>query len=368
MSNTPRSQAGRLICVLVAAWLIDCGGKSDKSPATPTDPSANRVVSIAISGVPAGSLVPGSSFQLVGTATYANGSSQDASSTIAWSSSNPAVIAVTPSGRATAGAPGDADVIASLSGVVSRQGVQVRAADQSDGAFRVAILTVSAKPPPAVDVDRVFARANDMLFLKTGARMTVVDRATGSSNPSSAATLYINAHPADPPDGVLVLSDDATATEFGGYSVSLPHPTTATANRYPSPYVGSNRTYIAVIDFFHKYSRCGYNSQGDHVSNVSFGGECRNVSGLQCVLRSDGAYWVCPGSPSDLYADQDYFIGSSIVHEFMHPFGPAGNGDHYGTPTCTARTGMSAADQANLVLFQQNYGMCPDVYPNFKRR
>jgi hypothetical protein len=32
------------------------------------------------------------------------------------------------------------------------------------------------------------------------------------------------------------------------------------------------------------------------------------------------------------------------------------------------RAGMSAANAANLALFQQNCGMCPDIYPLFRRR
>ena len=124
---------------------------------------------------------------------------------------------------------------------------------------------------------------------------------------------------------------------------------------------------IAAVDFSHKYARCGYNDQGDRVSNTSFGGECRNSTGLMCVLRTDGAYWVCPNSLSDLYAEQDYFIAGTFVHEFMHPFGAAGNNYHYGTALCAARTGISAGDAANLVPFQRSFGMCPDLFLNFRR-
>jgi hypothetical protein len=49
-------------------------------------------------------------------------------------------------------------------------------------------------------------------------------------------------------------------------------------------------------------------------------------------------------------------------------YGRAGNFDHYGTAQCMSRTGMSQADARNLTLFQQSFGMCPDVYNQFRHR
>jgi len=83
---------------------------------------------------------------------------------------------------------------------------------------------------------------------------------------------------------------------------------------------------------------------------------------------NNGRYWTCPDALTDLYADSDYFAACTVVHEFMHPFGPEGNNDHYGTSQCTARTGMSAADAQDLRLFQQSCGMCPDLYSKFRHQ
>ena len=81
-----------------------------------------------------------------------------------------------------------------------------------------------------------------------------------------------------------------------------------------------------------------------------------------------GTQWTCNYALNDLYANHDYFTGCTIVHEFMHPFGSAGNFDHYGTAQCTQRTGMSNGDAMDIRLAQQNCGICPDLYRNFRRQ
>lgn len=70
----------------------------------------------------------------------------------------------------------------------------------------------------------------------------------------------------------------------------------------------------------------------------------------------------------NLYAQPDVFTASSIVHEFMHPFGSAGNNDHYSTPACRARLGMSPGASTDLRLSQEHCGMCPDLFLNFRPR
>lgn len=232
--------------------------------------------------------------------------------------------------------------------------------------FRVVVLLSSTKVPGDGDVQRVFARANDILFQKTGERMSQLDVVTlGPGSPLTQAVDYVNAHAASPPDGILAFADDFTAITYGGYSQTFALPA-GHVNRFPSPVVGAYRGYLAVVHFFHLYARCGYDSAGNRVSNRSTGGECRNRTGLTCV--SNGRYWMCPDAVDDLYADADYFTGCSVVHEFMHPFGTDGNFDHYGTTQCMSRTGMSQADAQNVALFQQNCGMCPDLYGKFRHR
>jgi hypothetical protein len=234
-----------------------------------------------------------------------------------------------------------------------------------DGTFRVAVLLGATRMPAPDDARRVFGLAQDILFQKTGARMSEFDLVTVPIAPPFWQAVSYVANSTSPPDGVLAFADDSAATTFGGYSetfsLGTPH-----VNRFPSPVMGENQGYLAVVDFFHKYARCGYDGSGNRVSDRSFGGECRNQAGLACV--DNGRYWTCPDSLHDLYSEPDYFTACTVVHEFMHPFGSEGNLDHYGTAQCSARTGMSPAEALNRTGFQQSCGMCPDLFGKFRHR
>jgi hypothetical protein len=233
-----------------------------------------------------------------------------------------------------------------------------------DRAFQVAVLLNASQSPSDEDVRRVLARADDILFRKTGERMKQTDlRTVAPGDPLSRAQAYVQEQ-STPPDGVLFFSDDATASRFGGYSVTFPLPAPH-ANRYPSPVKSRNSAYLAVVHYAHKYGRCGYDDAGNRIGQTSSGGECRGRDGVVCV--DNGRYWICPGTESDPSAEPDYFVASTIVHEFLHPFGSDGNGDHYGTPQCMARTGMSQSDAFDRVLSQQSCGMCPDLFTRFRR-
>jgi hypothetical protein len=196
--------------------------------------------------------------------------------------------------------------------------------------------------------------------------MTMVDlAAVGPGNALDRSREYMTGLAGGHPDGVLALSDDPTAATFGGYAVAFLVPPPY-ANRYPTPQ-GDTRAYMAAVHFDHKYSRCGYDESGTvRIADRSANGECRNRAGLTCV--NNGRYWQCPDSLEHLYSEPDRFTACTIVHEFMHPFGSAGNNDHYGTPTCRTRMGMTLPASQDLRLFQEHCGMCPDVYLQFRRR
>jgi hypothetical protein len=240
-----------------------------------------------------------------------------------------------------------------------------------DGVFSVAII-VDAQLPEGEgaqqDVLRVFDRANRKLFQRTGEAMRLTEVVYGMARGSSVAELafrYARSVARDPPDGVVILTNDATASLFGGYSFSI-DPGYPYTNEYPSarPGIGPNRLHVGVIDFTHPYSRCGYDDAGNRVSDFSVGGECRNHPGVSCVRRPSGrAEWTCPDTGDDLYSDHDYFVGCNMVHEFMHAYGfeSDGNLDHWATPPCLARSPLNAMGNA-----QDYCGMCPDVYPRFR--
>jgi Bacterial Ig-like domain (group 2) len=347
---------GAALCACLAA----CGGDSPG----PTGPSAT-LNSVAIDGLPAGILQVGQTVQARAMGTYSDGSTREVQAS--WSSSNTSILTVSPTGMVAAVATGAAEISASVSGVTGRRSQTVASAADSENEFRVAIMVTATTAPAASDVTRVLARAAEILFQKTGERLRDLGFASGSSgDPTSQANRYLATLPNPMPDGVLALADDANAISFGGYSTTTPLPGSF-VNRFPSPnFFGATRAYVAVVDFVHKYARCGYDDAGNRISDRSAGGECRNQSGLLCA--NNGRYWQCPDTFSDLYSQPDVFPACTIVHEFMHPFGPAGNADHYGTATCTGRTGMSPVDAVDRRKFQESCGMCPDVYQNFRRR
>ena len=353
----------RLASVALAAFaLAQCGG----SGGPPTSPPLTAS-SLQITGIPSQPLTVGETIPLRATIST-GGSTSDVTSTAAWRTTNPPVAVVASGGALTATGAGEADIQASYQALTASIRVRIEPRPGTDERFKVAVLVMDARGnPPQFDVERVLARAASLFLAKTGARLGMIDMlAAPPGNPLNEARSYVNtlATGKPMPDGVLALSSDSQATGFGGYSqtFTLPAPT---VNTFPSPYRPATAGYLAVQDFVHIYSRCGYDSQGNRISDRSANGECRNQTGLMCV--NNGRHWVCPDTLTDLYADDDYYAACTIVHEFAHPFGPLGNQDHYGTAECTARTGMSQAQATDRRLFQESCGLCPDVYKNIRR-
>ncbi len=87
---------------------------------------AKIVTSIALSPATNGVAV-GATQQFTATATYSDGSTGDVSGTANWTSSNPAVITVSPSGLATGVAAGSAAITASMSGISGNEALSVTA-------------------------------------------------------------------------------------------------------------------------------------------------------------------------------------------------------------------------------------------------
>jgi len=245
-----------------------------------------------------------------------------------------------------------------------------------NGVFDATVLVDAQAPQTSLpEIQRIFGRAAGIFLEKTREPFRMTEAIYGmarGSNVSNMARAYALTVAGNPPDGLAVLTDDATAVTFGGYSFWF-SPPYLFQNEFPSPRtgVGESSLYVAVIDFDHAYARCGYDDQGNRISDVAVDGECRNRPGTPCVQRPSGrAQWTCSGTESDLYSDHDYFTACTVVHEFLHPFGIAAdaNMDHYGTPACMARTGMTASQAADLRQAQVACGLCPDVFARFRRR
>jgi hypothetical protein len=251
------------------------------------------------------------------------------------------------------------------------------AAHARNGVLDVTVLVDAMAPQTSrAEIERVFERAAAVLWEKSRESLRLTDVVYGLSRGpgvSPMASAYLASVASSPPEALLVFTNDTTAYSFGGYSffVVPPYPY---ASEFPSPRagVGSTRIYIAVVEFDHPYARCGYDTEGRRVSDFNTQGECRNaaVGSQRCVSRGSGrAETMCPNSLNDLYADHDRFTACTVAHEILHPFGidPNANLDHYGTPSCVSRTGMTAQAAADLVLAQENCGLCPDVFARLTR-
>jgi hypothetical protein len=100
-------------------------------------------------------------------------------------------------------------------------------------------------------------------------------------------------------------------------------------NTITSPRYGTNHLYGSLIDWDHMFSRCGYEDEDNHVSDVSFGGECRGVDGVQCVYNNDAGYYTCPDYEEFYYGSHPLMMRSTaVVHELLHSFGIYGGYDH----------------------------------------
>jgi len=102
-----------LIIGLLSVLTLGIGGCSKSTTSVPT------ISSIAISPNPASNLPVGRVQTFVATGTYSDGSTEDISSQVTWSSDNTTVATIDSSGLATAVAIGTANITATLDGVTS---------------------------------------------------------------------------------------------------------------------------------------------------------------------------------------------------------------------------------------------------------
>jgi len=170
------------------------------------------------------------------------------------------------------------------------------------------------------------------------------------------------------PEYVVILLSDSTSASFGGYSYSVKR--SGFCNRCSKP-DSNSQEYVAVgvIDWTHMYSSCGYNRSDSknlvHVSDVSFGGECRNQNGVKCIYNEKFGYYQCNDSETlnSLYnSNKYYFAASTIVHELMHFFGEGVLSDHFGTQGCNKWMNGTDYGAYSLNIFQSYAGTCPYLY------
>jgi len=348
-----------VLLTAVVALLVSCG---DDAPAKPT--AVPTIVGLSLFGAPTASVGVGQAIYLRAAYKYSDNSTVALQAGVTWQSSAPGIVDVSPSGVATALNPGQATITAQILTHSATNIIRVVPPYFDNLEFRVAILNATTTPKPEDDVRRIFAKADDILFERTSARMRIIDmRDVGPGTAANLARAYMDSLTGEQPDGILFWSEEATAVSAGGFSQTLIRPAPY-SNRYP-PTGGANRVFLSSVHYEHKYGRCGYDTTGaNRIGTVSGNGECRNRSGLTCV--NNGVFWECPDVRADWYAQPDVFIATVIVHEFMHLVGFAGNDDHYGTETCKTRVGMSAGTAGDTTQFQWHCGQCPDLFQRFR--
>ncbi|MFH1170495.1 MAG: hypothetical protein V1704_02960 [Candidatus Vogelbacteria bacterium] len=218
--------------------------------------------------------------------------------------------------------------------------------------------------------------ANDILVKKADTEIRLLKIRKISYRALSACTtncfspdreIFYQVYKTDPePEFIIFFRPDNIAALSGGYAESYESLNNNYRNRFMSADNYSNRTgriYIAVVDWNHMFSKCGYDSSDPqnprHISNVSIGGECQNTPGTACIFK-DG-YYRCnvDESLNSPYAVPGVFVASTVIHELMHQFGGDWIYDHYGSTKCVMPTITPYA-------FEEFTGICPRVFENFK--
>jgi sugar lactone lactonase YvrE len=116
---SPLSRYARLLAI--SAFVVACGG-GDGGDGDAPEPG---LVAITIVGIPATPMTPGQKAQLSARVRDPDGSLRDVTASVAWSSTDTSVLAVSGAAVMAAAAPGRAEVIATGSGASGRAGVRV---------------------------------------------------------------------------------------------------------------------------------------------------------------------------------------------------------------------------------------------------
>jgi hypothetical protein len=209
------------------------------------------------------------------------------------------------------------------------------------------------------DANKIFPQLTSFAF-----KMVDFSEDSAGGSMTSIANRYVRLHPSSLPNGIAIYSfgDGGQAKTYGGYSYTIPGPA-GYRNTFVSPAVGGSRIYIAIVHFSHRYAVCGFGTAKTVQSSTSIGGECRNQPGTACVMHN--GYSMCSNAIDNLYASTPTYFGATIIiHEFMHPFAPGGDKDHYGTPQCNEHMGYPPGS-FDLQKSEYYNGLCPFVYDNF---
>ena len=228
------------------------------------------------------------------------------------------------------------------------------------------VVDTTSEPVTSQQAQSLVGDANAIFLPLTGFGFQMSDFVEDGEGGTTTdmANRYIQSHLAALPNGIIIFSfgDRGDAKLYGGYGYAVEAPA-GFHNTFVSPATGDGHIYVAVAHFSHKYAACGYNGQETVQSSVSVDGECRNQPGTACVQHN--GYSMCENAVGNLYASTTtYFNATTIIHEFLHPFSPGGNQDHYATPECNQHMGYPAGF-FDFQKAEYYNGLCPFVYDNF---
>ncbi len=227
-------------------------------------------------------------------------------------------------------------------------------------------------------LDEFIRRANNLLVYRSDVELEVRSTMWNSfrdlqtrlcpdcsANHSRIAAEYYRVTETTPPDAVILFREDEISGANGGYSTVFPVTDPAFCQRFPSPFQATSSLYVAVVNPNHRYAACGYGGGKQRIGTVSIGGECANRAGTACVLRPGYGYAQCdqPALLDSIYGRDPYaFSAFTIVHELLHPFGPAGAQDHYGAASCPGLSRENGAPEEYADLCPAVYRVLSDAY------
>lgn len=224
-----------------------------------------------------------------------------------------------------------------------------------------------------------FAEASEHLFARTCARLTVLQTwhvaktVFGSSMEPVYAIMKENVALVKQANGFVYFTEQESCSDtYGGCTYPI-YPgksgigATGYCNEFASVNGESGLMYGSVVDWDHLYGRCGYDDHENRVSETSFGGECVNTTGLQCVMHN--GYFMCPNILNRYYAQNSKMMQmSTVVHEIMHFFGTEGNMDH-NEALCQSKYAGTLENVACTTTDSGEcfFNICRYTYENFRQ-
>jgi trimeric autotransporter adhesin len=273
--------AAALLLLGLTAALAGCGGGSNSSP---------TLTSLAV-GPPDMSVVQGLTLQFAVTGIYSNGSRQDLTSTVTWSSANPRVAAVSNAagtqGLASAVGPGSTTITATLGGVSGATTLTVTAATL------VSIGVTPANPSIAAGLTHPFTATGTYTNHS-------VQNITGLVTWSSANPSVASISNAQGRNGLATLASPGSTTitaTLGGISGMTP--LTVTAATLASIDVMPANLSVAV-GLTHQFTATGLytdNSTHDLTASVVWSSSAASVATISNTSGTNGlAAMASPGS------------------------------------------------------------------------